>query len=195
MCFGGGDGPEDPKESMAKMALAETAASNLQRYGEVFVPLENMYINEATSSFNQENYGGQMGDASNQASSIYETGIDDAAQGAFARGLDPNSGAFNAESDALRTAQARVMGEAAADTGIAQTDRGFGQLANVAKMGLGIQSEVQEGLVAQSQNQLGAVQRKAEEDFSRSSSIQSLAGTGAGIAAGYGLNKKESRYS
>ena len=177
------------------MALAETAASNLQRYGEVFVPLENMYINEATSSFNQENYSGQMGDASNQASSIYETGIGDAAQGAFARGLDPNSGAFNAESDALRTAQARVMGEAAADTGIAQTDRGFGQLANVAKMGLGIQSEVQEGLVAQSQNQLGAVQRKAEEDFSRSSSIQSLAGTGAGIAAGYGLNKKESRYS
>jgi len=193
MCFP--SGPDEPKESMAKMALAETAASNLQRYGEVFVPLENMYINEATSSFNQENYSGQMGDASNQASSIYETGIGDAAQGAFARGLDPNSGAFNAESDALRTAQARVMGEAAADTGIAQTDRGFGQLANVAKMGLGIQSEVQEGLVAQSQNQLGAVQRKAEEDFSRSSSIQSLAGTGAGIAAGYGLNKKESRYS
>lgn len=194
MCFGGSD-PDKPEESMAKMALAETAAANLQRYGEIFVPLENLYIDKATASFNQENYVGQMGDASNQASQIYERGIDDATAGAFQRGLDPTSGAFTEESAALRTAQAVAMGENSANAGLSQTDRGFGRLLNVVKMGQGLAGEVQEGLVDQAQNQLGAVQRKAEEDFSRSSSIQSLAGTAAGLGAGYGLNRSESRYT
>jgi hypothetical protein len=194
MCFGGSD-PDKPEESMAKMALAETAAVNLQRYGEVFVPLENLYIDKATASFNPENYVDQMGDASNQASQIYERGITDAAQGAFQRGLDPTSGAFTEESDALRTAQAVAMGENSANAGLGQTDRGFGRMLNVAKMGQGLATEAQEGLVDQASNQLGAVQRKAEEDFSRSSSIQSLAGTAAGLGAGYGLNRSESRYT
>ena len=47
MCFGGGDAPE-PEESAAKLALAETAASNLRRYSEVFVPLENLYIDKSS---------------------------------------------------------------------------------------------------------------------------------------------------
>jgi|TARA_R110002167_G_scaffold203613_1_gene407546 hypothetical protein len=194
MCFGGGDAPE-PEESAAKLALAETAASNLRRYSEVFVPLENLYIDKATSSFEDGNYTDPMGAASNQASDVYEKGVADATGGAFARGLDPNSGAFMAESDALRTAQARAMGDSAAATGLDITDKGFGMLTNVVNMGQGLSGEVLEGQIDQSNNQLSALQRRAEEDFSRSSSIQSLAGTGAGMGAAYGLNRNESRYS
>jgi len=194
MCIGGGDEPDKPEESAAKLALAETAASNLRRYSEVFVPLENIYIDQAMSSFDDGNYKDPMGAASNQASSVYEQGIADATAGAFSRGLDPNSGAFMAESDALRTAQARAMGDSAAATGLDVTDKGFGMLTNVANMGQGLSGEVLEGQIDQANNQLSALQRRAEEDFSQSSSIQSLAGTAAGMGAGYGLNRKESRY-
>ena len=87
------------------------------------------------------------------------------------------------------------MGENSANAGLAQTDRGFGRLLNVAKIGQGLQTDAQEGLVDQASNQLSALQRRAEEDFSRSSSIQSLAGTAAGLGAGYGLQRSESRYT
>ena len=48
MCGGGGD---DPKEQESKLALAQQAANALQRYGEVFVPLENMFISDTKAMF------------------------------------------------------------------------------------------------------------------------------------------------
>ena len=49
MCGGGGG--SDPKEQESKLALAQQAANALQRYGDVFVPLENMYIDDTKAMF------------------------------------------------------------------------------------------------------------------------------------------------
>ena len=49
MCFGGGG--DEPRESESKNALAQQAANALSRYGDVFVPLENMYINDTKAMF------------------------------------------------------------------------------------------------------------------------------------------------
>ena len=193
MCLsGGGDKPE---ESEAKLALAETAAVNLKKYGELFVPLENMYIDKAMGSFDDANYGDLMGQASTRASGVYETGVADARNAAFGRGLDPTSGAFTGESDALRTAQARAMGETASDAGLFQTDRGYNRLANVVKMGQGLAGEVQDSYMDLGKNQLSALETQAEKDFSKSASLQNLAGTAAGVGVGYGLNRNRGMYS
>ena len=48
MCGGGGS---DPKELESKKALAQQAANALRRYGETFVPLENMFIDDTKAMF------------------------------------------------------------------------------------------------------------------------------------------------
>ena len=83
-----------------------------------------------------------------------------------------NSGAFTGESDALRTAQARAMGETASDAGLFQTDRGYNRLANVVKMGQGLAGEVQDSYMDLGKNQLSALETQAEKDFSKSASLQ-----------------------
>ena len=188
MCFGGGDAPEQ-EESAAKLAMAETAATMYNRYQNVFVPLENMYIKEAVSSFEPGNYAPAQGQAASLASSVYEPQIADARDASFARGLDPTSGAFKAESDALRQAQARATGEIVADAGLGVTDQGFQKIGNVVRMGQGLLGEATEGLTDVAKRQQEALESQAERDFMNSSSKQQAFGTVAGMGAGYGLNK------
>lgn len=185
MCGGGGDNRVAELES--KMALAEQAAVNLQRYGETFVPLENAFIQDQFDRFEPEAYNNMMGRASTQASSIYEEGIDDLNRGAFQRGIDPTSGAYQSESGALRAAQARGMGLSAAGAGIDNTDAGYQGLGNVIAMGQGLQTNTMTGNIDRLQSGLDRAQAQAERDFAKSSSIQQIVGTGAGMTAGYGL--------
>jgi len=188
MCFGGGDAPE-PEESYAKAAMSEMAASMWNRYQDVWVPLENMYISDAVHSFDAPNYVASQGQAASLASSVYEPKIYDTQQELMARGLDPNSGAFVGESNALRRSQARATGETMADAGLGQTDRGFQKMTNVVRMGQGLVGEASEGMIDVASRQQEALEAQAERDFSRSASRQQAVGTAAGIGAGYGLNK------
>lgn len=188
MCFGGGDAPE-PEESAAKLAMAETAATMYNRYHDVFVPLENMYIKDAVTSFDPSNYEASMGQATSMAQAVYEPQIQDEQQNMLARGIDPTSGAFTAGSDALRRGQARAMGEITADAGMGVTDRGFQKIGNVVRMGQGLLGEVTEGQADIAQRQQAALESQAERDFMRSSSRQQAIGTVGGMAAGYGLNR------
>jgi hypothetical protein len=187
MCGGGGDTRVAEQES--KMALAEQAAVSLQRYGETFVPLENAFIADQFQRFEQPAYDNMMGRASTQASSIYEEGLADLNRGAFQRGFDPNSGAYQAESGALRAAQARGMGLSAAGAGIDNTDAAYEGLGNVIAMGQGLQTNTMSGNIDRLQSGLDRASAQAERDFARSSSIQQIAGTGAGMAASYGLGR------
>ncbi len=185
MCGGGGDNRVDEQES--KMALAEQAAVNLQRYGSTFVPLENQFIADQFDRFGEDAYTDSMSRAMNQTSSIYEDGISDLNSGAFQRGYDPTSGAYQAESGALRAAQARGMGLASAGAGIDNTDAGFEGLGNVIAMGQGLQGTTMQGNIDRLQSGLDRAGAEAERDFAKSSSIQQIAGTGVGMTASYGL--------
>ena len=184
-----GGGGEDPKESESRLALAEQAAFSLARYGDWAVPLEDMFIADAQQQFEQQKYADAMGRATTQAAGIYEQGLGDMQRAAFGRGFDPSSGAFQGESAALRAAQARGMGYAGANAGIANTDRGYNMLSNVLRMGQGLATDAMQGQIDVAQAGVDRLSRQAEQDFMRSSSLQNLAGTATGMASGYGLNR------
>ena len=185
MCGGGGE--DGPKEMESKGALAQQAANALQRYGDVFVPLENMYINDTKAMFADGASDNSMASAQNQTSAIYEQGFGDMRGAQFQMGLDPMSGRAQGESSALREAQARGMGLAGSDAGISYSDSGYANLANVVQMGQGLQTEAVAGNITRMQNNLDRAGAAADRDFAKSQSIASIAGTGAGVATGYGL--------
>lgn len=185
----GGGSQKDPKEAESRLALAQQAAIQYNRYQDTFVPLENMFIDDARSQFDTVNYDNAMSRASNQTAAIYEQGLADMQGAAFNRGFDPTSGAFQEESSALRAAQARGMGLSAADAGISNTDRGYQMLGGVVQMGQGLANEAMAGQIDVAQTGVDRATRQAERDFMRSSSLQNIAGTATGMAAGYGLNR------
>ena len=185
--MGGGD-PKDPKEAESRLALAQQAAVSLRRYGETFVPLENMMIADTQRSLQSDAYQAPMTRAVQGTAAIYEPAQADMARGAFRRGIDPGSGAFQGESGALAQAKARGMGLSGADAGITQTDRGLQGLSNVVAMGQGLATDAMSGQIDVAQRSLDRSMAQAQRDFGASSSLQNLFGTAAGMAAGYGLN-------
>jgi hypothetical protein len=80
------------------------------------------------------------------------------------------------------------MGLAGADRGISNTDMGFAGLQNIVKMGQGLQTEAFQGQMDVASAASDRIRESAKDDFARSSSLQNLAGTGVGMAAGYGAN-------
>ena len=185
MCGGGGDTRVREPESQA--ALAEQAAINLRRYGEIFVPLENQFIETTLAQFDDRNYERAMGNASTRIAGLYEQGINDFRNAAFQRGLDPTSGAFQAESGALRAAQARGMGQGMADAGMSNTDQGLSGLTSIVRMGQGLSNDAMQGQMALAEIQLGRARSQANLDFQSNSSLMNALGTGAGMIAGYAL--------
>jgi len=182
--MGGGGGGPDELES--KEALAQQAANALQRYGKTFVPLENMFIEDTKRMFDYNASENAMAAASTQTSGIYEQGLSDMSGSQFNMGLDPTSGRVKKESSALREAQARGMGLAGAGAGLDYTDAAYQGLGNVINMGQGLQTNAVDGNINRLQAGLDRSGAQAKSDFARSSSLQSVAGTGAGMAYGLG---------
>lgn len=183
----GGGGGYTPEEQESKLALAEQAANALNRYGDVFVPLENMAIQDSLNRFGDQAYVDPMGRAATNTAAIYEPKQQEMAQAAFARGLDPSSGAFRTESGALAQAKARGMGLSAAGAGLDNTDQAYKGIANMIRVGQGLQTDTMEGNIALAQSGIDRAGAAAERDFNRSSSLRNIAGTGAGMGASYGL--------
>lgn len=184
MCFGGGD---DPEEQESRLALAEQAATMLRSYGDTFFQLENQEIDAARRQFDPVNYERSVAAGMQQAAQAYEPAILDQQRAAGARGLDPGSGAFMSESEALRGAQARAMGLAGADRAITNTDQGFNRLQNVVAMGQGVQSDAFQGSMDIADRASQRIRSAAEDDFRRSSSLQSALGNVAGGVTAFGL--------
>jgi len=183
--MGGGD--TRVKEPESQQALAEQAAINLRRYGEIFVPLENQFMETTMETFNDQNYADAMGRASSRVAGIYERGLNDFEQTAMNKGIDPSSGRFMAESGALRAAQARGMGTAMADSGMSNTDQGLAGLTAIVRQGQGLENDSMQGQIALANNQMGRAVNQANMDFQNNNSLASVAGTAVGATAGYTL--------
>ena len=79
------------------------------------------------------------------------------------------------------------MGLSAASAGLDNTDQAYQGVANFVKLGQGLSADAMEGNVALAQAGADRAGAQATKDFNRSASLQSIAGTGAGVATGYGL--------
>lgn len=190
MCGGGGSNL--PEERDSRLALAQSSAVMYNRFQNVFGKFEDMAIADATGQFDDRNYNSAMAGASNVAQGIYEQGQQDQTRAIYNRGYDPSSGAAQTESAALATAKQRGMGLSSASAGADNTDRGFQKLAGVVNIGQGLANESMSGRIDLAQTSTDRLSRQAEQDFARSSSLQNIAGTGAGVAAGIGLNQRYS---
>jgi hypothetical protein len=187
MCGGGGGYTE--KEPESKLALAQQAANALKRYGKVFVPLENAFIQDSLNSFGEDAYGDVMGQTSTGIAKMYEDKMPSYTNQIFAGGIDPTSGAYAGKTDSIMAAKARSMGEGAANAGIRQTDNAYAGLQNVVKAGQGLQTDTMQGNVSRMNDQLVLAGTQAEADFAKNSLASEIAGTVAGVGSGIYANQ------
>tara|TARA_R110000744_G_scaffold136208_2_gene245980 strand:- start:2271 stop:2843 length:573 start_codon:yes stop_codon:yes gene_type:complete len=187
MC-GGGGGYEE-KEPASKLALAQQAATSLQRYGEIFVPLENAFIQDSLNAFGDSGYESAQGQSSTNIAAMYEQKLPAYEQQMFQGGIDPTSGAYGGKIDSIRAAQARSMGQGASQAGIGRTDNAYRGLQNVVRAGQGLQTEAMQGNVSRMNDQMALAGTQAESDFQDRSQTAEIAGTVAGAAGGMYANK------
>ena len=187
MSFGGG-GDTRVKEPRSQAALAEQAATAARRYGEIVIPVRNAFMAETMGMLeNEQNFTAAAGEASTRASGIYEQGMDDFNRAAFSKGYDPGSGAYEGQSNAIRTAQARGMGGAMGDAGMATTDMALGRMMGTTLEGQGLQSDTLQGNAALAASQTAMLGAEAQDAYNQSSALQTVIGTGIGMGAGYVL--------
>ena len=184
---GGGD-PKTPSESKAYKALAEQAGTYFNRYQDVFVPLENSYINSVIDIGSENNYNKAAGAAGSAFTAQYSPELLNQQRQMLSQGIDPSSGKFQSTNQNNYNKFGTAMGLGMADASSNNTDRLFGGMTNLVKMGQGIQAEATKGQIGLAQAAESKARGAAETDFIKSQSNESVAGTATGIAAGYGLN-------
>jgi hypothetical protein len=184
----GGGSPDRPDESEAYRALAEQSATYFNRYKDVFVPLENQYIQSVFDAGS----GAAYQDATDSATSITQAQFDDRIgglqSGMLAKGVDPSSGRFQAgTADAFEKLGA-IRGLAGADAGLNNTDRFVGGIQNVVKMGQGLASEAMQGQIGLASTAEDKIRSQFATDFADDQQRSQALGTAAGMAAGGAYN-------
>jgi len=186
--MGGGGSAERPDESEAYRALAEQSATYFNRYRDVFVPLENQYIQSVFNAGDASQYAKAMGAADSAVQREFTPEMDRYQRGLLAQGIDPSSGAFAGRTADMYGELGTAKGLIAADAGINNTDRFLGGIQNVVKMGQGIASEAMQGQIGLAQSAEDKARSQAATAFADRSQTQQGLGTAAGMAAGLGYN-------
>jgi hypothetical protein len=186
--MGGGGSAERPDESEAYRALAEQSATYFNRYRDVFVPLENQYIQSVFNAGDASQYAKAMGAADSAVQREFTPEMERYQRGLLAQGIDPSSGAFAAKTGEMYGQLGSARGLIAADAGINNTDRFLGGVQNVVKMGQGIASEAMQGQIGLAQSAEDKARSQAATAFADRSQTQQGLGAAAGMAAGLGYN-------
>lgn len=176
--MGKGDAPE-VEETPEERALAEVAAAQLERYGEVFVPLENEYMKRVRMT--PDEYAFAEGETANQIGGQFDDALDQQQARLGVRGVAPGSGA---SVDAMgegyeRMGESLALGRTAAENEV--EDLHYRGLENVIAMGQGIAGDANLGLQQVAGNAVseasGNAWREMEEDNARAHAI--------GLAGGF----------
>lgn len=176
--------PDRPDESPAYRALAEQSATYLNRYIDVFVPLENKYIQTVFDSLSDEAYTDARGRAENIAQSTFDRNVGRFEADMLASGVDPSSGKFKGGLADRYESLGRVRGLAGADAGIGNTDRGLAGVMGLVKQGQGLANEAMAGQAALAQTAEDKVRSQFATDFADSQQASQAAGVAAGMGAG-----------
>ena len=187
--MGGGGGGEQPDETPAYKALATQSAEYFNRYRDVFVPLENQYIQSVLDVNKTSEYDKAAGSAGSAFTQAFSPKINEAQQNMLSAGVDPSSGAFKANTAGMYGDYGSQMGLGIADAQIGNTDRFLGGLTNVVKMGQGLASESMQGQIGLAQASEDKARSAAETAFSNRLQNQGALGTAAGMGAGLPYNR------
>jgi len=177
----GKNDPKLPPDTAEAKALAEVAALRFNRYQEVFVPLENQYMQEVFDVRDQGAYETVGGLAASGYQQEFARANDQLATEMIQQGVDPGSGVFVGQSSALRKAQAKRQGMGVADAKVGNTDRFYSGLQGLIAMGQGQAGEAIGGM----QDMARSAGERAMQDAQ--TSFQSASGMRAGVGTFVGL--------
>lgn len=180
----GGSGSTTIQDTAQQKALASIAAQRYNLYQQYYVPLENEYIKNIQAMTDPaafesvEGYVTAMQQPQMQAARV---GLD---QQAFQRGIDPQSGQYQARAEQLSRGQARGMGLGTAEALSGQVDRYYQGLQNVIAMGQGQAGQAVAGMADVAELGQRRAISEAQSAFTRGQAQQSIIGTGLGFGAG-----------
>ena len=184
-----GSSSRSPRERKSQRALAERAATHLRMYGEVFYPLENQYIEGIQQMGEGRFYDRAMGGAASQARGAYEPEIAAARRKMTGAGVDPSSGAYQSQSNALASAAERAMGQVSADAGLNQSDRRLIGMQNIVRMGQGLAQDTMRSEIDLANTRANVLRSQAQADITDRTARGQAVGTALGMAGRYGLNR------
>lgn len=184
----GGGSPERPDESEAYRALAEQSANYFNRYREVFVPLENQYIQSVFDAGGEAAYDRAMSAADSAVQREFTPELNKYQRDLLARGIDPSSGRFAGSTGDVYAELGTARGLVQADAGINNTDRFLGGIQNIVKMGQGIASEAMQGQIGLAQSAEDKARAQAGTAFADRSQKDQALGTAAGMVGAGAYN-------
>lgn len=181
--MGKGGDPKLPPDSEESKALAEVAAKRFNRYQEVFVPLENAYIKDVMDVRNQGTYETVGAMASADYAGQFAGANTQLADEMVQQGVDPSSGVFVGNSNALRKAQAAKQGLGIASAKIDNTSRFYDGLQGIIAMGQGQAGESIGGLQSLATRSTQKAMNDASSAFENASGVRAGVGQMVGMAA------------
>lgn len=175
-------------ETAEQRALAEIAAKKFNRYQEVFVPLENQYMQDVLNVRTKGTYDTVGGLAAAAYQREFDAAGDKMTQSQFQAGIDPTSGAFQESSEALRRAAAARQGQGIAGAKIDNTNRFYRGLQGIIRMGTGQSAEAIGGMAQSAMRSQQQAQADAAASAQKAAGLRSIAGTIAGYGASPYIN-------
>lgn len=184
-----GSGSTTIADTPSQKALASIAAQRFNLYQQYYVPLENQYIGEVYSMMDPSAFDSVSGFVNAATQPQFQAAARNMQSMAFQRGIDPQSGQYQARAEDLARVQARGQSEGLVQGLSSQVDRYYQGMQNIVAMGQGQAGQAITGLGEigrQAQSVAGARARTAlAGDLARGQMLGTAVGTGIGL---YGMN-------
>ena len=180
----GGSGSTTIQDTAQQKALASIAAQRFNLYQQYYVPLENQFIGDVYSMMDPSAFDSVSGFVNAATQPQFQAAARNMQSMAFQRGIDPQSGQYQARAEQLSRGQARGMGLGTAEALSGQVDRYYQGLQNVIAMGQGQAGQAVAGMADVAELGQRRAISEAQSAFTRGQAQQSIIGTGLGFGAG-----------
>ena len=179
-----GGGSTTIKDTAAQKALASIAGQIFNLYQQYYVTLENEFIASVAAMKDPEAFKNVEGFVNAVQQPQYQASRKALERQAFARGMDPTSGQFQAAAGLAQEAQARGMSTGTTQALSGQLDRYYQGMQNIVAMGQGQAGQAIAGL-----GDVGELAQKrgiaaAQQAFQKGQGTANIFGTALGAGAG-----------
>ncbi|MBY6093862.1 hypothetical protein [Ferrimonas balearica] len=173
----------DPKikDTAAQKALADVSRQQWQMYQRDFIPVENRWM-DRVGELNDDRYHQKIADGANVAAqTAFNPAMQQAVNAQAARGIKPGSGRFQALGNNGYTEMAKTISDTVNSGQVAQQQKYFDSIGNIAAIGLGQQTKSTQGFGDIASQQSQYAQNAARNSMSNRLGKQQAIGAGAGI--------------
>lgn len=186
----GGGGSTQIKDTEAQKALASIAAKRFNLYQQFYTPLENEFMANVYAMRDPQAFESVEAYTSSLQQPEFQRAIAQSQQQAFASGVDPTSGQFQAGTAQMYRGQARGMGLGTAEALSGQLDRYYQGMQNIIAMGQGQAGSAISGLgdVGELAQKRGIAE--AQQSFQKGQGTQAIVAQGLGLGAGLYLGSR-----